>query len=495
MGRKTKKQQAWDLLKQLNKDDLKEILDSFDLGSTNNSYENVENLLRKECPNCHSLNHIKKTKNNINLTIFKCKDCKRKFNILSQTPLEKTPYEWPVWVTVLEQMLKNQSINNITSHLIASGIVKKIDDLTVSAMVNKIRNSFISMPLPDMVGVVQCDEKHFKESQKGIRHPIDVVLDLTIKGSTRRGRKRSKASKLGTMGPEFSTVCCAVDSNGHSLAKVVTMGHMKLGMFENKIASHFEDITFLCSDMNPIYTQYAAIHKVPQYVINSAYHKIMDKCSSKAQKVAAYEDDKLDYIAGAGTMNYDKMVNFRDTNKLTINGVNGYHSGLERYINRIAKGVSTKHLQAWISFFNYRNNFRIDNGHAPISYTDAEIILIELLKLRIPIKIADIKSQKDTTTKNDIRYTKKFITATVAARIKSNNPLIKFTEEDGIWVINKRKSLDLLPEYKRRMLAKELGIRPYSPTSISSSNLKKKLLAIPDLEDNLYLLANGDKLV
>jgi hypothetical protein len=297
------------------------------------------------------------------------------------------------------------------------------------------------------------------------------------------------------MGPEFATVCCAVDSNGHSLAKVVTMGHMKLGMFENKIASHFEDITFLCSDMNPIYTQYAAIHKVPQYVINSAYHKIMDKCSSKAQKVAAYEDDKLDYIAGAGTMNYDKMVNFRDTNKLTINGVNGYHSGLERYINRIAKGVSTKHLQAWISFFNYRNNFRIDNGHAPISYTDAEIILIELLKLRIPIKIADIKSQKDTTTKNDIRYTKKFITATVAARIKSNNPLIKFTEEDGIWVINKRKSLDLLPEYKRRMLAKELGIRPYSPTSISSSNLKKKLLAIPDLEDNLYLLANGDKLV
>ena len=493
MGRKSNKQKVFDLLKHLSKEELKEVYDSFDFGAHNNTYENVEKLLRKECPYCHSINHIKKGKNNIRLTIFKCKNCGKKYNILSKTPLEKTPYDWPVWVTVLEQMLKNQSIESTTSHLMASGIIKKIDDLTVSAMVNKIRNSFISMPLPDMVGVVQCDEKHFKESQKGIINPHDV-LDLSGT-STRRGRKRSKASKWGTMLQEFSTVCCAVDSKGHSIAKLVVMGHMKLEVFEDKIASHFKDITFLCSDMNPIYTQYAAIHKIPQYVINSAYHKIIDKCPSKAQKVAAYEVGKLDYIVGAGVMNYDKMLNFRDTNKLSINSVNAYHSGLERYINHIAKGVSTKHLQAWLSFFNYRWNFRIDNGHAPASYADAEIILIELLKLRIPIKIADIKSQKDTTKKNDIRYTQKFITATVAARKKSNNSLIKFTEEDGVWVVNKKQSINSLPEYKRRMLAKELGIRPYSPTSISSVDLKKKLLLVPDLEDNLYVLASGDALV
>jgi transposase-like protein len=493
MGRKSNKQQVLDLLKHLTKEELKEVYDTFDFGSHNNTYENVENLLKKECPYCHSISHIKKGKTNLKLTIFKCKDCGRTFNILSHTPLEKTPYDWPVWVTVLEQMLKYQSIERITSHLVASGVVKRIDYLTVSAMENKIRNSFINIPLPDMVGVVQCDEKHFKESQKGIRHP-DNVLDLTGH-SKRKGRRRSKASTLGTMGPEFSTVCCAVDGKGHSIAKVIVMGHMELEAFEDEIASHFKDITFLCSDMNPVYTQYASIHKIPQYVINSAYHKIMDKCTTKLQKVAAYEQNKLDYITRAGVMHYDKMVNFRNTNKLTINGVNGYHSLLERYINHIAKGVSSKHLQAWVSFFNYRNNFRIDFGHTPSSYTDAEYILIELLKLRIPIKIADIKSQKATIKKNPKRYTQKLITVTVAARQKSNNSLIKFTEEDGVWMVNKRKSLDLLPEYKRRMLAKELGIRPYSPTAITSSDLKKKLLLIPNLEDNLYLLANGDPLV
>jgi ribosomal protein L37AE/L43A len=489
VGRKSKKQLAIELLEKLSKDDLKEVLGRFKLGSPSNSFESVENILKKECPRCSSTKIIKKSKNNIGLTIFVCKECGRKFNILSHTPLEKTKYEWNVWVSILEQMLKNQSIEKILAHLKASNIVDDINYSTVSMMEHKLRNSFIDFPLPNLKGVVQCDEKHFKESQKGFKNPIDVLDQNGVK--RRKGRKRSVASIYGTMGPEFSTICCALDSDGHSIAKVLTMGRMELESFEDEIASHFKDVTFICSDMNPIYTQYASIYKVPQYVCNSEYHKVIKKCTTKAQRVAAYEQNKLDYVVGAGIMHYDKMINFRKTNKLTINGINGYHAELERYINHIAKGVSTKHLQAWVSFFNYRNNFRIDNGHSPSSYIDAERILIEILKLRNPIKVGDVKYKKDLTKKNTKRYTQKFITATVAARKKSNNPYLKFTEEDGIWVVDKRKSLTLLPEYKRRKLAKELGIRPFSPTSISSADLKKKLLEIPNLEDSLYILANG----
>lgn len=489
MGRKSLKNQARELLSRLKDADLQELLGEFTLGEPTNSYESVENILKKECPYCNSTNNIKRGKNNIGLTIFMCKDCGKRFNILSKTPLEKTPYSWTVWVNVLEMMLKNQSIENTTYHLISKKLVDKIDYLTVSAMENKLRNSFIKMPLPFMTGVVQCDEKHFKESQKGVKDPIDV-LDYSGT-SRRRGRKRYEASKYGTMGPEFSTVCCVLDGSGHSIAKVLTMGRMQLESFEDEIASHFKDITFLCSDMNPIYTQYASINKIPQYVQNSNYHDVMKKCSTKAKRIAAYEQDKLEYIVGAGIMHYDKMLNFKRTNKLTINGINGYHSELERYINRIAKGVSTKHLQSWVSFFNYRNNYRVDNGHSPNSYIDAELILIEILKLRNPITIDDIKFQKDLTKKNTKRYTQKFITRTVAARKKSNDKHLKFTEEDGVWVVDKRKSIALLPEYKRRILAKELGIRPFSPTAVCSSDLKKMLLTSPKLEEYLYILANG----
>ena len=491
MGRKTKVQLAIEALEKLNERDRQKVLGKFKFDSTTNSFETVENYIKKTCPSCQSEKIKKDGKNKIGLTVFRCKECNRKFNILSHTPLEKTTYDWTVWVTVLEQMLKNQSIKSTLAHLIDSKTVDDINYSTVSMMMQKLRNSFIDMPLPDLKGIVQCDEKHFKESQKGFKDPYNVLVDIT--GIPRRkGRKRTTSSHYGSMGPEFSTICCVVDSVGHSIAKVITMGRMQLESFEDEIAPHFKDVTFICSDMNPIYAQYASINKIPQYVINSEYHNVMKKCKTKAQKVAAYEQNKLEYVVGAGIMNYDKMVNFRLTNKLTINGVNGYHAGLQRYINQIAKGVSTKHLQAWVSFYNYRNNFKVDKGHAPSSYIDAEKILIDIIKMQKPIKVDDVKNKKDLTKKNSKRYNQKFITATVAARLKSNDPRLKFTEEDGVWVFDKRRSLNFLPEYKRRMLAKELGIRPFSPTSISSSELKKKLLAYPDLEEKLYILASGD---
>lgn len=241
-------------------------------------------------------------------------------------------------------------IKSIRKYLLDKKLVPDIDLLTVSAIENIIRASFAHIPLPKLTGNIQVDEKHFKESQKGIKDPVDVLDPST----RRKGRRRSKSTLFGIMGPEFSNICYAVDSSNHEVAKVVTMGQMKLEMFEDEIAPHFENITFLCSDMNPIFTQYASLHKIPQYVCNSEYHKVMKKCDTKAKKVSAYEQDKLDYIVGAGVMNYDDMVKFRNINNLTINGVNGYHSELERYINHIAKGVSTYHLQAWVNFFNYR---------------------------------------------------------------------------------------------------------------------------------------------
>ena len=50
------------------------------------------------------------------------------------------------------------------------------------------------------------------------------------------------------------------------------------------------------------------------------------------------------------------------------------------------------------------------------------------------------------------------------------------------WLL-KKKSLELLPEYKRRMLAKELGVNQYSANSIGAKDLKARLLVILNLED------------
>lgn len=344
---------------------------------------------------------------------------------------------------------------------------------------------FIYLPEPTLSGIIQIDEKHFRESQKGFENPIDVLQG----GNNRRfGHKRATPSRYGTMGPEFSTTCCMVDNSGHSVAKVVTMGRMTLEIFEDDMQKYIKDPVFICTDMNPIYGQWCALNNVPQYCVNSQYHKIIQKCDTPDKFKSAYEQDKLDYIVGMGIMSYNKMCKVKAQYGLTINRVNAYHNELERLVNGTVKGVSTKHLQSWVSFYNYMNNWKVDHGNLPMSYQDAETILIEMVKLRKDIDVDDIKQKKDLTKKVSRRYTKKLIEVTVAARVKSNNPHVKLNEEDDVAKLDKNYFVHHLPEYKRRELARILGIKPFSPTAVTSKELIKQIMKHPNLMDGIYEL-------
>lgn len=413
---------------------------------------------------------------------FKCKECGKKFNILSETILDKSPIPWNIWVLVLQDMLNYTSIKDIHYGLIMNHHISNIDESTVSIMTKKLREMFIYLPLPTLTGVIQIDEKHFRESQKGKENPDDVLN----KGQTRTGHERATKSQYGTMGPEFSTTCCMVDDSGHSVAKVITMGRMTLEMFEDDIVQHIKNPTFICTDMNPIYGQWCALNNINQYCIHSEYHKNIQKCDTQDKLNYAYEQNKLDYIVGMGVMSYKKMCKIKRQFNLNINKVNSYHSELERLINNIAKGVSTKHLQSWVSFYNHINNWRVDHGRKPSTYADSEAILIEMVKMRKNINIDDIKNKKDLTRKVPTRYTKKLIMWTVNARNKSNNKWVKLDDNDPVAKFNKTYYVNEAPEYRRRQLAKILGIKPFSPTAISSKDLKKKLLAHPNLEDGIY---------
>ena len=435
------------------------------------------------CIQCGSTHIVKNGQTpGTKLQKYRCKECGRSFNILSDTFMDKSTIPWDVWVYVLQQMLNYISIDEIHNMLIRDGIVDSIDRSTVSIITKKLRYMFIHMNERKLTGVIQIDEKHFRESQKGFDDPYDVLE----KNKRRTGRKRATSSKYGTMGPEFSTICCMVDDSGHSYSKVVCMGRMTLEIFEDEMASHIEKPVFICTDMNPIYGQYCALKNIPQYCVHSQYHANIKKCKTDKQLQSAYEQDKLDYIVGKGVLTYKQMQKVKKQYGLTINRVNAFHSELERIINRIAKGVSTKHLQSWISFYDFVNNWTIDNGHRPTSYSDCEKILIEMIKLRKDFDIDDIKTMKDLTRKVPARYTKKLITWTVNARAKSNNPAALLSADEGIASLNPKIFIEALPEYKRRLLAKSLGIKPFSPVAVSSKELKKKLLAHPDLMDGIY---------
>ena len=90
------------------------------------------------------------------------------------------------------------------------------------------------------------------------------------------------------------------------------------------------------------------------------------------------ENDLLDYVEGAGILTYKQMNELKKEKHLTINGVNGFHSELRRYIDNIERGVSTKFLDNWCSFISYVHNYKIDNGHTPSSLDEVESIVIDI---------------------------------------------------------------------------------------------------------------------
>ena len=501
MARKISKKTITNAVMELNPTELSQIVNEYN--KTHGSSVDTEDTLKDEmerkliaalspvkCIYCNSdvAKNGKHTESG--LQRFKCKNCGRKFTLLSNTILDKSPIPWNVWVLVLQYMLGYQSIEDIHYLLIANHHIPSISESTVSIMTKKLREMFVYLPLPQLTGVIQVDEKHFHESQKGFENPYDVLNS----GQRRTGHERAVKAQYGSLGPEFSTICCMVDEAGRSVAKVLTMGRMTLEMFEDEMQEHIVNPTFLCSDMNPIYGQWCALHDVPQYCINSKYHDIIKDLDTDDKKQYAYEQDKLDYIVGKGIMSYKAMCKMKKKHKLGLNRVNAYHNELERLINRVAKGVSTKHLQSWVSFYNYINNFKVDNGRLPLTYNDAEGILIEMVKLRKDIDVKDIKEKKDLTKKVPKRYTNNLITWTVNARVKSNNPHVKLDEDDGLANFNKKYFVEHIPEYKRRQLAKLLGIKPFSPVAVGSNKLKKQILTHPDLEEGIYKLLGTKKI-
>lgn len=100
------------------------------------------------------------------------------------------------------------------------------------------------------------------------------------------------------------------------------------------------------------------------------------------------------------------MNELKKEKHLTINGVNGFHSELRRYIDNIERGVSTKFLDNWCSFISYVHNYKIDNGHTPSSQDEVESILKELLNLNIPVRIK-ISNKRKCIPKTDCKVYEK----------------------------------------------------------------------------------------
>lgn len=166
---------------------------------------------------------------------------------------------------------------------------------------HKILNSLKEIDFNCVSGVVESDEKFFRESFKGKRN-------LTIRKPFKNGGKTANRG----ISQEQVCVLVAMSRTGEIISKNAGKGRITADQIDKVIGKYFTSNVVLCSDSATNYCSFAIKKglqhkkvnaKIKKYVVSKIYH---------------------------------------------IQHVNSYHEKLETWINRHFRGVSTKYLDNYL---------------------------------------------------------------------------------------------------------------------------------------------------
>ena len=436
--------------------------------------------LGKICPRCGSIIIRKNGKTPKGVQKLQCIDCGYTFTYYNNTIMEKTRYSWDMWIEFIYMLLLNATINEISENLKHIYHLTGITEHTILDWIIKILECVKEIEQPTLSGIVETDETSFHESQKGSRSLINP-LDTT---QSRKARKTAKASKYGALGPEFGTVICAVDHTGHTVSKYVGVGRASMDAFEVDIASHFKDVTHLCSDANNIYSKFCNSKNIVHYVRPSNYLERI-KNGRKVGKTDndMYNNQEIDYIEGTN-LSYAQFKHIKDKYKLSLAHVNQVHSRLKQRLVYEKHGITLKNIDGYICWETLLINYGVDYGHPPTTREDAEKILEMLLLVHKNILIKDIRSRKcDFSSMNPI-YQQKLVEKTDEYRKTKMSYKEYISSEDIGDDFNLRDFLDTLPVYMLKFLCDYCKIKGRSKLKKGCTYKFKRALEIhPNIQN------------
>ena len=356
------------------------------------------------CPDCNSQNKMKNGTNDSGSQRYKCKDCGRGYTATTNTIFDGTDYSWDEMVNIIKDLINDTNIEYTAKNL------RQGEEIKLSTIWNirhRILEIMARMPLPRLSGVIQIDEKYFRESQKGSRSLVNMVEPT----KTRRKRRNYQASKAGIFGPEFVNVLCAVDSYGHWWAKPVCLGPMTMNEI-NDLGNYIDEVAYICTDALSIYSFWCKEKKWKHYIEPSnyrkerqargyidtydMYHTLTPEEYEKDRKInkQLYEDGIYPHIETERKLSYDELVAIRSKFNLGLNGVNSFHNVLEGNWNREKVG-STDYITHLVAKEVYLHNFRLYRhmSSSNFNYNEAEEILCELIKFTLINK--NVPTSKD----------------------------------------------------------------------------------------------------
>jgi len=200
------------------------------------------------CPHCGGLNFYKwgiRSK----LQRYKCKECKRTFNVLSKTPLARLRHK-EKWDDYAKELINSSSIVKSA----------KVCDVAVSTSFrwrHRMLKASKSVKAKKLHGIVEFDESYFPRSDKGNHH-----LD-------RKPHKRGSWAGKGLSLEEQVPVLIVRDRNGNMSDAILknsqsdTIAEVMLPLLDSK------DV-LLCSDSKTSYIRFAKVHNFVHKTINAS---------------------------------------------------------------------------------------------------------------------------------------------------------------------------------------------------------------------------------
>ena len=206
---------------------------------------------------------------------YRCRQCKRTFNALSNTPLARLRHK-DKWLNYEQTMIQGLSLRKSAN---SCGIAKNTSF--------KWRHRFLQIPAiqqsSQMNGIVEADETYFLESFKGQRH------------LPRPSRKRGgKAVKRGTS-KEQIPVLVVRDRYGETADCILRDTSAK--QIEPALTPLLNKDVILCTDGMPTYKQIARHAKIAHHPINIAAGQRVINNIYHIQNVNAYDSRLKQWMA------------------------------------------------------------------------------------------------------------------------------------------------------------------------------------------------------
>ena len=268
-----------------------------------NSKGIIDQVIHKErknvcCPNCKSIN-IKKNGKYKYRQLYKCKNCNKKFNELTNTPFHHTRLNYKQIEIAYECLVDKLSIRKSAKKI---GISTRTAFTLRFKLITCLKNT---KDKDDLTGNIELDEYYLSVNLKG-----------TKKEKMPRISKPRKTHGTGTSGISKHAVCVTsgVDENDHMIFKVAGAGNVTSDMIRNTIAKKINNPT-----------------------------KVTTDCKSSYESVAKENSWNLKQV---------KSKCYTDSEGNNLANINSLHSELTLFLSQF-HGVSTKHLQEYLDWFSF----------------------------------------------------------------------------------------------------------------------------------------------